>query len=153
MPQILVRTLVRADVEVVFNTSLDLDVELVAGRRYGVRAVGGRTSGQLQLGEHVRWRLRLLGVVPLTHTSELVVVERPGRFVDEMRAGAFAEFRHEHRFEVEGPHMTIMTDRMTWTSPLGPLGALADVVLVRPVLLRLLADRNAEIARRVEGRR
>ena len=153
MPQLVVRTLVRADVEVVFDLSLDLDVELAAGRRLGVRAVAGRTSGRIGLGERVTWRLRLLGLVPVTHTSEIVVLERPGRFVDEMRAGAFAEFRHEHRFEVEGPGMTIMTDRMSWRSPLGPLGTAADALLVRRTLLGLLADRNAEIVRRAEARR
>ncbi|PPK92002.1 hypothetical protein CLV92_11845 [Kineococcus xinjiangensis] len=153
MPQLVVRTLVRADVEVVFDLSLDVDVEAVAGRRLGVRAVGGRTSGRIGLGEHVRWQARLLGVVPISHTSEIVELERPGRFVDVMRAGIFAEFRHEHRFEVEGPNMTIMTDRLRWRSPLGPLGTVADTAYVRPALLRLLADRNAEIARRAEGRR
>ena len=149
----MVRTLVRADVEVVFDLSLDLDVEVAAGRSLGVRAVAGRTSGRIGLGESVRWEGRLLRVLPVSHTSEIVELERPGRFVDEMRAGVFAEYRHEHRFEVEGPDMTIMTDRLRWRSPLGPLGRLADAAYVRPALLRLLAARNQEITRRAEGRR
>ena len=153
MPQLVVRTLVRADVEVVFDASLDLDVEFAAGRHLGVRAVGGRTSGRIGLGEQVRWQGRLWGFLPVSHTSEVVLLERPGRFVDEMRAGVFAEYRHEHRFEVEGRDMTIMTDRLSWRSPLGPLGALADAAYVRRALLRLLGERNAEIARRVEQRR
>ncbi|WP_432547962.1 SRPBCC family protein [Kineococcus sp. SYSU DK004] len=150
MPELVQRTMVRAPVEEVFDVALDLDVERVAGRRYRVRAVegAGRTSGRIGLGEQVRWRLRLLGVVPVAHTSRIVELERPGRFVDEMTAGAFADFRHEHLFETEGPGMTIMTDRMVWRSPAGALGRVADALYVRRTLRRLLADRNSEIVRR-----
>ena len=149
MPEIVQRTMVRAPVADVFEVSLDLDVERVAGRRYRVRAVegAGRTSGRIELGEKVRWRLRVLGV-PLTHTSHIVELERPRRFVDQMERGAFAEFRHEHSYEAEGPQMTIMTDRMSWRSPWGVLGRVADLLFVRRTLRQLLADRNSEIVRR-----
>ncbi len=141
--------MVRAPVDDVFAMSLDLDVERVAGRRFRVRAVegGGRTSGRIGLGETVRWRLRLFGL-PVTHTSEIIELAAPRRFVDRMNQGMFAEFWHEHTFETEGPQMTIMTDRMAWRSPLGPLGRIADGLFVRRTLRALLADRNTEIVRR-----
>jgi ligand-binding SRPBCC domain-containing protein len=150
VPEIVQRTMVRAPVGDVFDMSLDLDVERVAGRRFHVRAVegAGRTSGRIGLGERVRWRVRLLGAVPVTHTSAIVELEHPHRFVDEMAEGLFAQFRHEHSFEAEGPRMTIMTDRMSWRSPLGVLGRVADAVFVRRTLRQLLADRNSEIVRR-----
>ncbi|GAB3235026.1 hypothetical protein GCM10027586_15340 [Kineococcus gypseus] len=150
MPEIVQRTMVRGTVDEVFDVSLDLDVERVAGRRFRVRAVegAGRTSGRIQLGERVRWRVRLFRLVPVTHTSGIVELERPRRFVDRMEEGLFAEFRHEHSFEAEGPQMTIMTDRMAWRSPAGPLGRVADALFVRRTLRRLLADRNSEIVRR-----
>lgn len=149
MPEIVQRTMVRAPLAEVFEMSLDLDVERVAGRRFKVRAVegAGRTSGRIALGEKVQWRLRILGF-PVTHTSHITELDRPRRFVDEMASGAFARFRHEHTFEVEGPGMTIMTDRMSWSSPFGPLGRVADVLFVRRTLRQLLADRNSEIVRR-----
>ena len=150
MPEIVQRTMVRAPVTEVFEVSLDLDVERVAGRRYKVRAVegAGRTSGRIALGEQVRWRMRLMGLFPVSHTSSITELERPRRFVDEMSRGLFAHFRHEHSFETEGPQMTIMTDRMAWRSPLGLLGRVADLLFVRRTLRQLLADRNSEIVRR-----
>ncbi|MCI2239797.1 SRPBCC family protein [Paenibacillus sp. TRM 82003] len=150
MPEIVQRTMVRGTVDEVFDVSLDLDVERVAGRRFRVRAVegAGRTKGRIELGERVRWRLRLFGLVPVTHTSNIVELERPRRFVDRMDDGLFAEFHHEHVFEPEGPGMTIVTDRMAWRSPAGLLGRVADVLFVRRTLRRLLADRNSEIVRR-----
>jgi len=149
MPEIVQRTMVRAPVAEVFEMSLDLDVERVAGKRFKVRAVegAGRTSGRIERDEKVQWRLRLFGF-RVTHTSHIVELDRPKRFVDEMASGAFAQFRHEHSYEPEGPQMTIMTDRMTWRSPYGPLGRLADVLFVRRTLRQLLADRNSEIVRR-----
>ncbi len=141
--------MVRAPLDEVFEMSLDLDVERVAGKRFKVRAVegAGRTSGRIDLDEKVTWRLRLLGF-PVTHTSHIVELDRPRRFVDQMSAGAFAQFRHEHSYEPEGPQMTIMTDRMSWRSPYGFLGRIADVLFVRRTLRQLLADRNSEIVRR-----
>ena len=41
-----------------------------------------------------------------------------------------------------------MTDRMSWRSPLGLLGRVADLLFVRRTLRQLLADRIAEIVRR-----
>ncbi|GAA0313858.1 SRPBCC family protein [Kineococcus aurantiacus] len=149
MPEIVQRTMVRAPLAEVFDMSLDLDVERVAGKRFKVRAVegAGRTRGRIELDERVTWRLRILGV-PVRHTSHIVELDRPARFVDEMESGAFARFRHEHSFETEGPQMTIMTDRMSWSSPWGALGRVADLLFVRRTLRQLLADRNSEIVRR-----
>jgi ligand-binding SRPBCC domain-containing protein len=149
VPEIVQRTMVRAPLAEVFEMSLDLDVERVAGKRFRVRAVegAGRTSGRIALDEKVQWRMRLMGF-RITHTSHIVELDRPRRFVDEMSSGAFAEFRHEHSYEPEGPQMTIMTDRMAWRSPYGVLGRIADLVFVRRTLRQLLADRNSEIVRR-----
>lgn len=149
-----------ADVPTALRTSLDLDVERVAGRRHRVRAMsrpGTRTTGAIGEGESVSWSTRLWGVVPVRHTSVIVeVVPDDGRggarFVDEMARGAFASFRHEHGFAPLPDDRTRMSDRMTWRSPLGVLGRAADVLLVRHVLAGLLDDRNAEIARRVASR-
>ncbi|TNM68505.1 SRPBCC family protein [Streptomyces sp. NP160] len=163
MPTIEASTDLPGDVATVLDVSLDLDVELAAGRRHRVHPVpagpGSRTSGRIGAGERVRWSLRLYGVVPLRHTTQILeVTERTSSggasFVDAMVSGAFSSFRHEHLFTplpaaADGSPRTRSTDRMTWTSPLGPLGRLADAVLVRRTLVGLLADRNAEIARRL----
>ncbi len=163
MPTIEASNDLPADVAAVLDVSLDLGVELAAGRRHRVHPVpageGSRTEGRIGLGERVRWSLRLYGVVPLRHTTQILELEPrlPGggaRFVDAMVSGAFSSFRHEHLFDPlpagpDGAPRTRSTDRMTWTSPLGPLGRIADAVLVRRTLVGLLDDRNAEITRRL----
>ncbi|MGQ7297399.1 SRPBCC family protein [Quadrisphaera sp. KR29] len=165
MPTIEASTDLPGDVATVLDVSLDLDVERAAGRRHRVRPVpagpGSRTGGRIGAGERVRWSLRLYGVVPLRHTTQILEVVRQtpdggARFVDAMVSGAFSSFRHEHLYEPlpvapGAPPRTRATDRMTWTSPLGPLGRLADALVVRRALQGLLADRNAEIGRRLSG--
>lgn len=66
-----------------------------------------------------------------------------------MEGGAFHTFRHEHRLEPLLDNGSRMTDLVSWTSPWGVLGRLADAVVVRRALTGLIADRNAEIERRV----
>ncbi|WP_092866467.1 hypothetical protein [Quadrisphaera sp. DSM 44207] len=71
-----------------------------------------------------------------------------------MVAGVFAEFEHEHDLEALPPHTdgrprTRMTDELSWRSPTGLLGHVADAVLVRRTLAELLADHDAEIVRRL----
>ena len=158
-PRLHAVTRLSAPVATVLAASLDLDVELAAVRRYGVRTgpPGSRTAGRIGLGETVTWQLRLAGVgVPL-HTSRIVeLVDDDGQggawFVDAMERGAFAAFRHEHRLTPAGPDGrkgTVMHDDVRWRSPFGALGRVADALFVRRVLRALLVRRNAEIARHI----
>jgi ligand-binding SRPBCC domain-containing protein len=139
------------------NVSLDLDVEVVAGKRWHAKTSRGgygyRTAGVMARGETVRWSMRLFGLVPVRHTSLISsLVEDDGEggaaFVDEMTAGVFTSYRHAHRFEPDGAG-TLMTDEVAWVCPAGPLGALADRLFVGRLMERLLRDRNAEIIRRL----
>jgi ligand-binding SRPBCC domain-containing protein len=59
-----------------------------------------------------------------------------------MVRGAFRRFRHEHQFLAVEPG-TEMVDIFDYTSPLGPLGRLADRLFLRQYMNRLLRDRNA----------
>ena len=76
--------------------------------------------------------------------------ERPVYFRDEMTAGAFHSFAHDHRFEFQGG-VTVMTDEVVFRSPLGPLGRLVDAVFMAGYLRRSLAGRCVAIKREAEG--
>jgi ligand-binding SRPBCC domain-containing protein len=153
------RTLLPCAPGVALSVSLDIDVELAVGAKWRLRTVGGeygfRTSGVMARGELVRWAMRVGGVLPVRHTTKIVaLVEDDGHggasFVDQMMTGVFSAYRHGHLFRpAEGG--TEMLDDVTWTSPGGPFGSLADRLFVRRMLERLLAERNAEILRRVSS--
>jgi uncharacterized protein len=76
---------------------------------------------------------------------------QPGcQFADEQVEGPFALWHHLHRFEPDGPGASIMTDRIEYAPPLGPLGAAAEPLLVRRRVERMLAYRHELLPRDLE---
>ncbi len=140
MPVITIRTTVRATPERCFDASRDLDLHLESMGHTGERAVGGKTSGLIDLGEQVTWEGRHFGIRQ-RFTSRITEYDRPRYFQDSMIKGAFHSFVHDHHFE-PCPDGTIMKDVLTFRSPLGPLGALVDRFVMSRYLGNLLTTRN-----------
>jgi ligand-binding SRPBCC domain-containing protein len=134
------RTQIAAAVETVFDLSLSIDAHVASMRGSGERAVDGVTSGAIGLGEQVTWRAKHFGL-PFTMTSKIVELDRPVRFVDEQVRGPFRQFRHEHCFE-GADDTCVMIDRIRFAAPLGPLGWLAERLVLGAYLPKLIAQRN-----------
>jgi ligand-binding SRPBCC domain-containing protein len=62
--------------------------------------------------------------------------------VDVALRSPFSSWRHEHRFEALGRDRSRLTDRVTYTLPGGPVGWIADRVLVRRMLRKAFAQRH-----------
>lgn len=139
-----------APLEVVFDLARDLDLHARSMRHTRERAVGGRTSGRIDVGETVKWRARHFGIW-FTLTWLITVVDRPTTFADEQADGPFAWFRHEHRFESRSEGGTRMTDRWEHRSPFGPLGWLADRFVLGRYMRALLETRNRAIKAEAES--
>lgn len=97
------------------------------------------------LGETVTWRARYFGL-NWSLTSRVSEFDRPALFVDEQVSGPFAWFRHEHRFQTV-PDGTLMVDDWRHTVPFGPLGVIADRLIVGPLMHLALKRRNAALRR------
>ena len=139
MQTVTVHTLIRAPIEICFDAARDLDLHVRSMSHTGERAVAGRTSGLIELGEEVTWRARHFGVVQ-HFTSKITAFDRPRYFQDSMQRGAFRSFVHDHFF-VEEHGQTRMTDLLVFEAPLGILGRLAETLFLRRYLEKLLADR------------
>jgi ligand-binding SRPBCC domain-containing protein len=106
----------------------------------GERAIGGVTSGVLQLGDAVTWKARHFGI-PFTMTSRISAYDAPRTFVDEQTSGPFRRWWHQHRFElVDGG--TLMTDVVEFESPAGVLGRAANALVLTRYMTRLINQRN-----------
>lgn len=155
MPLIVLETLIAAAPERCFDLSVDVEVHQASVSWSRERAVAGVLTGRMRLGDQVTWEARHLGRT-WRMTSQITEYQRPARFVDEMVAGPFAIFRHEHVFQArDGGISTSMADRLLYRSPLGPLGVLADVVGLKRYMRSLLLARNRYIkgtAERLENR-
>ena len=81
----------------------------------------------------------------LTHTSLIDRYEPPQYFRDVMTRGGFMSFEHEHFFNVAPQGGTLMRDRLLFSAPLGPLGRIAEALVLRKYLTGFLVQRNEAI--------
>jgi len=111
------------------------------------------TERLLALGDEVTFDARHLGR-RWRLASRITRFEPPFLFVDEQVRGPFRSLIHIHEFQPRGARgdETLMVDTLTFESPLGLLGRLADhLVLVRH-LRRFLVARAAFLKRAAEAR-
>lgn len=128
-----------------FDLSLDVDFHLQSMADSDESIEGGIDSGVMQLGDDVTWRARHFGIW-WTMTSVITEFDRPHCFVDEQRRGPFRRFHHEHRFDaVDGG--TSMRDVIEFSAPLGPLGRIAERLVLEKYLPKLIDRRNDELVR------
>ena len=148
MPVIILTTHVLASCETVFDLSRSIDLHLESTAQTHEKAVAGRTSGLIGMGEEVTWEATHF-CIRQRLTTRIVGYDRPRYFRDSMVRGAFARFDHDHHFEPAtdeaGREATIMTDTFDYTSPLGVLGRIADRLFLKCYMRRLLEKRNALI--------
>jgi ligand-binding SRPBCC domain-containing protein len=85
---------------------------------------------EMRAGTLIEYRLRVHGV-PLKWTTVIREWDPPHRFVDEQLRGPYALWHHTHTFEDDGAGATVMTDVVRYAIGFGPLGGLAQRLLVR----------------------
>ena len=86
----------------------------------------------------VKWLARYTEFVP----PHAVVFGMEARFVDTQITGPFKSWVHSHEFEALDSTSTRCIDRITYTAPYGPLGWLANPLIIRPALNKMFAYRH-----------
>jgi len=140
MTKIELLTHINSPIETVFDLSRSIDLHLESTKQTGERAIAGKTSGSIGLGETVTWRAKHFGIWQ-NLTSKITEYNYPVYFVDEMVNGAFKSFRHEHHFSTEGDH-TLMRDVFIFESPFGTFGRLFNKLVLKRYMTNLLTKRN-----------
>lgn len=151
MPIIQLSLLIHAPIERCFDLSRSIDLHVASTHGTDERAVAGVTSGLIGMGEEVTWSARHFGVRQRL-TSRITAYDRPNHFRDSMVRGAFKRIDHDHFFTARGD-ATEMRDVFDFESPLGPLGAIADALVLKRYLRGFLERRNAMIKRAAESDR
>ena len=140
MPVIKLLTTINAPIHIVFNLSRSIDLHKISTAHTNEEAIAGVTSGLIGMGESVTWRAKHLGITQKL-TSKITAFNFPHYFTDEMVAGPFKSFKHEHIFKEEDGVVT-MTDVFDYKSPLGFLGSVADALFLECYMTKLLTERN-----------
>src|SRR4051794_8464725 len=104
------------------------------------------TPGPIEMrrGTRLRYRLRLHGV-PVGWDTVIAEWEPPRRFVDVQVRGPYAIWHHTHAFAPLDGGRTLMRDTVRYAIGLGPLGTLADRLLVRRDLKAIFDFRAATV--------
>ncbi|HEY7086598.1 MAG TPA: SRPBCC family protein [Tepidisphaeraceae bacterium] len=105
--------------------------------------VGGRVILRAKgpLGRLV-WDARYVELVP----PHPVVFGEEARFVDVQDSGPFKSWQHSHEFEAIDAKSTRIVDRITYQVPYGPIGWVADKIIVRPKLRAMFRYRHQVLA-------
>ena len=149
METVVIETWIRAALEECFDAARNLDLHATSLAHTNEKAIAGRTSGLIELDEEVTWRARHFGVYQ-RFTSRITAFERPSYFQDTMQRGAFASFVHDHCFTSHRDG-TNMKDVLVFAAPFGVVGRLAEKVVLRSYLDRLLKARAEVIKKTVEA--
>jgi ligand-binding SRPBCC domain-containing protein len=109
----------------------------------GFRVLSSRPI-EMREGAVIRYALRLHGV-PLKWLTRIEVWDPPHRFVDTQVEGPYRQWVHTHEFSARGTG-TAIVDRVRYELPLGVLGELARVAIVRRDLQRIFDYRQQSVA-------
>ena len=107
-------------------------------------------------GSEITISFRLLPYFPLrgSWTARILEFEWLHHFRDVEVSGPFEMFDHTHMFRDEarnGKAGTVIHDRVVYEVGWGPLGVVANAVLVRMLLRQMFSHRHAATARELEG--
>lgn len=139
MPFIEVITPINAPIERCFNLSRSIDFHIESTSKTNERAIGGKTSGLIELYDTVTFSARHLGF-RWNLTSRIIEFDSPNKFTDQMLKGPFKKLLHEHKFK-QKDGMTIMTDSMEVESPFGLIGRIFDFLVLKIYMERFLKRR------------
>jgi len=135
--------LVRAPAERVFGFFSNAEnLEAITPGFLGFEVVTP-TPIEMRKDAEIVYRLRIAGV-PIPWRTRITSWE-PGRgFVDEQERGPYALWEHTHRFE-ETDRGVLVSDRVRYALPFGPLGRLAHALWVHSALARIFDFRFARV--------
>lgn len=149
MSAIHLQTIIHAPIERCFDLARSIDLHTISTDQTRERAVAGCTRGLIGLDESVTWSAVHFGIRQRL-TSQITAYNYPSAFTDEMIRGPFAYMKHEHLFFFDEGRTT-MNDVFRFASPLGPLGKIADHLVLDSYMRRLLEKRNRVIKEYAES--
>ena len=140
MPVIALETQIKSVIEICFDLSRSIDLHQISTAKTNEKAVDGRTSGLLSIGEFVTWQATHFGITQKL-TSKITAFNRPFYFRDEQLKGAFKSIVHDHYFETHKDKV-IVKETFKFQSPFGLMGKIFDRFILVDYLRKLLIHRN-----------
>jgi len=101
---------------------------------------------KMYAGMIIAYKVTPLLNIPLQWVTEITHVQEMEYFVDEQRIGPYLLWHHQHRIsEIEGG--TLMQDIVSYKPPFGPLGILANSLIIESQLKSIFEYRFQAVVR------
>lgn len=149
MPKIITSILINSTLERAFDLSRSIEFHAYSQSHRKEKAIEGRTSGLINLGESVTWRATHLGFSQ-TLSVRITQLEWPYYFRDTMIQGAFKRFDHDHIFEQINGKIKL-TDIFDYDSPLYIFGKIVDRLVLEKYMTNFSISRNQIIKETLES--
>lgn len=157
MPQIQIESIteINADIKTCFDLARDISFHQESLKFSMEKAISGKISGLIELGEWVTWEAKHLGFVQHL-TTKVTEFDAPNYFVVKMVLGAFESLNVVYRFVVieqknnkANPKIK-MTTVVDFKSPHNVLGKFANRVFLKRYMTNLLKRRCDALKTRAE---
>ncbi len=113
----------------------------------GFKIISKYHGEKMYPGQIIEYTVSPLLGIPMYWMTEITHVSPLKYFVDEQRFGPYSMWHHQHHFkEIEGG--VEMTDIVHYKVPLGILGDIANVILVKKQLDKIFKHRIAAVEKR-----
>lgn len=120
------------------------NLKTITPAHMGFNITSGPPAGMYE-GMIITYKVSPLLNIPLNWMTEITHVHAPHYFVDEQRIGPYRIWHHQHHFrEVDGG--TEIIDQVDYQLPLGPLGKLANTIMVRKQLQEIFDYRERKLS-------
>jgi ligand-binding SRPBCC domain-containing protein len=101
---------------------------------------------KMYAGMIIAYKVTPLLSIPMQWVTEITHVQEMEYFVDEQRIGPYLLWHHQHRIsEIEGG--TLMQDIVSYKPPFGPLGILANSLIIEGQLKSIFEYRFQAVVR------
>jgi ligand-binding SRPBCC domain-containing protein len=107
----------------------------------GFEITGNLKPEKMYAGQIISYTVKPLAGIPMTWVTEITHVNEPFFFVDEQRFGPYRFWHHQHHFR-EIPGGVMMSDIIHYAIPMGPLGAIANSLIVKKELENIFGFRK-----------
>jgi ligand-binding SRPBCC domain-containing protein len=101
-------------------------------------------DGKMYPGQIITYKVRPVAGIPMRWATEITHVKDHDYFVDEQRFGPYAMWHHQHFFE-EVKEGVLMKDIINYAIPFGPIGRLANTLMVRSKLTEIFDYRYKKV--------
>lgn len=118
------------------------NLKVITPEYMGFEVTSKELPEKMYPGMIISYTVKPLFGVKMTWITEITHIVEMNYFVDDQRIGPYSMWHHQHFIEPDGEGV-LMTDIVTYSPPLGFLGALINSLLIRKQLDSIFNYRSA----------